>query len=1017
MACRRVSQWRLNAGMRYFAVIGILVAALFSPYEATHAKESANIKAFQTKEFIRLTMRAPHAELRQVSLTGRRVTLEFNRGLQGSLMPLFKVAPHEIVAATWNADGTVLTLTLHTQHHVQRVRKFIGEHSFGIDLVLVEASASKKTIPEKVVLEKVTPKEISSEKAMRVADQPAAIAATPPAVLAPENMIPVLPVIATNVEQGINWMFIWPQATAAAMFARKSGIWIVFDRFAPIDIDALKRQSPFPMNITQMDHAQATILVIDSPHTPYFSIDRAGNNWRATLATGPMRRARGSTLIKGLLQRVPPRWVELSEMPSMVIRVEDPAIGDELAIAPILSPDYLVVEPKRMIDFSILATKQGIAAVLYADDIHIDKVPEGLSFSLPSRMLDSEPDNAEAHDSNSTSSTAVADSETYVPAQALPQESSFFDFHWLQDATEHGFKKVEKALRARIIQAPPAQRSLLRLDLAQFYFSHALYAEALGVLDTIAVVDAPFSASHPMVAMLRGASLYMMKHYSDAKENLGTIDTVGLGRERRAEVDFWQRAIQQQIYGFAEKKLNFLAYTNRFLRAYPTKLLMHLGTMELESCIQLGDARTAERVLAFLEPYANKNDMKTLNYYRGRIALLRDDSKQAIALWTPLAEDVLDRYHRVHARFELIKLGRQQKTLPLEDAINQVELLQLIWRGDDLEMTLLEYLGDLYIEDARPVEALYVWRDAIISPASKAGSLSLVGRITRLYEELQMNTDPNAISDLKAVAIYFEFRELMPVGQRGDAIIEMLTQRLIRLDLLTRAISLLEHLVKYREQGLNREKRIIELARIYLLNRQPEKALEALVAPVRLMLPRELALERGIVQAAALIDTEQYAKALSVLGDIPYKEYRALKRQIFWQTQRWNDLVRVTEPEVAAILELGQPITQQEAVVILQLAVAYSLDNKQEALRRLLTLATPALGNYPMVTQTFEFLTKSYRPINFHDLAGSLGTIQMENYVDTLRAMIRKRPNLSPDTNAPAPPPVPEPVAIPAPGS
>ena len=74
----------------------------------------------------------------------------------------------------------------------------------------------------------------------------------------------------------------------------------------------------------------------------------------------------------------------------------------------------------------------------------------------------------------------------------------------------------------------------------------------------------------------------------------------------------------------------------------------------------------------------------------------------------------------------------------------------------------------------------------------------------------------------------FRFRELTPVGRDGDAMIRQLADRLVEVDLLGRAAELVQHQVTFRLKGEEKARIGAKLAAVYILDKQPEKALEAL---------------------------------------------------------------------------------------------------------------------------------------------------------------------------------------------
>ena len=70
---------------------------------------------------------------------------------------------------------------------------------------------------------------------------------------------------------------------------------------------------------------------------------------------------------------------------------------------------------------------------------------------------------------------------------------------------------------------------------------------------------------------------------------------------------------------------------------------------------------------------------------------------------------------------------------------------------------------------------------------------------------------------IDALSLFYDFRELTPVGRRGDEMIRKLADRLVSVDLLDQAAELLQHQVDNRLQGAARAQVAVRLAVIYLM--------------------------------------------------------------------------------------------------------------------------------------------------------------------------------------------------------
>src|SRR5262249_62419748 len=116
---------------------------------------------------------------------------------------------------------------------------------------------------------------------------------------------------------------------------------------------------------------------------------------------------------------------------------------------------------------------------------------------------------------------------------------------------------------------------------------------------------------------------------------------------------------------------------------------------------------------------------------------------------------------------------------------------------------------------------------------------------------------------------FFDFRDLTPIGRRGDEMIRRLADRLISVDLLDQAAELLQHQVDHRLEGAGRAQVATRLAVVYLMNRKADRALAALRAARTAELSNDLRSQRLLLQARARSDLGRHDGALEAGAHIP----------------------------------------------------------------------------------------------------------------------------------------------------
>src|SRR5262249_8788395 len=141
---------------------------------------------------------------------------------------------------------------------------------------------------------------------------------------------------------------------------------------------------------------------------------------------------------------------------------------------------------------------------------------------------------------------------------------------------------------------------------------------------------------------------------------------------------------------------------------------------------------------------------------------------------------------------------------------------------------------------------------------------------------------------IDALALFYDFRELTPIGRRGDEMIRRLADRLVSGDLLFQATELLQHQVDHRLQGAARAQVAARPAVLHPMDRKPDRALATLLATRTAELNNELRNQRLLLEARALSETGRHDVALEVVANIPGREAIRLRSDIYWAAKRWN---------------------------------------------------------------------------------------------------------------------------------
>ena len=146
----------------------------------------------------------------------------------------------------------------------------------------------------------------------------------------------------------------------------------------------------------------------------------------------------------------------------------------------------------------------------------------------------------------------------------------------------------------------------------------------------------------------------------------------------------------------------------------------------------------------------------------GKIAVARNESAEALEAfktaretqYLPIATD---------AWLQEIKLKNQEKQITNDEAIDELEGLTTIWRGDDVELNALRSLAHLYVDKGEFRNAFETLKAATSSDAASDVTRVLQEEMNGVFSSLFLDGKVDELSAIKALSLYYDFRELTPV--------------------------------------------------------------------------------------------------------------------------------------------------------------------------------------------------------------------------------------------------------------
>ena len=349
--------------------------------------------------------------------------------------------------------------------------------------------------------------------------------------------------------------------------------------------------------------------------------------------------------------------------------------------------------------------------------------------------------------------------------------------------------------------------------------------------------------------------------------------------------------------------------------------------------------------------------------------------------------------------------------MPRKDVITALETLTTIWRGDETEAEGLKLLAYLYTEENRYRAAFHVMRVALLVHANSDFTRAIQDEAAVTFDSLFLGGKGDAMPPVEALGLFYDFRDLTPIGRRGDEMIRRLADRLVAVDLLDQAAELLQHQVDNRLQGGARAQVATRLAVIYLINRKPQRALTTLQATHTAELSNELRDQRLLLQARALSDTGRHDLALELIVNLDSREAIRLRSDILWAARRWRAAAEQIEILYGDRWRDFTPLNETERFDILRAAIGYSIGEEPIGLARFRERYAAKMADTPD-RRAFDVVTAPVGSGNaeFQDIAKKIaGVDSLESFLGDMRTRYPDSSAISPadggNKAAPAAPP------------
>ena len=887
----------LRSGVAAACIMGVAAPTTYA-LPAYAARPALDVRVAQAETFTRLEFRWAGGARVTSRRDGDKLVLRFSRDAKPDIGMLRATPPKWVKAVEARHVGGVLEMVLTLEPQAEAK---IGQAD-GATFVNI----SEKKTPE------------------APAEPPPTEIATTDAAPRP-NPVPaggVVPISVDATAAVTRMRFDWAAPVGAAVFRRGEAVWVVFDAAAKLNTARLPATGERYRKLQALNgQGYVALRMVVARNIPV-TVAGEGSSWTLTLggSAASSRDVGGGTVT---VSRDPEHAGLTAAMAGAgrPVWVDDPAVGDRLAVVPARAPAKGLAARRDFVDLSMLPTLQGLAMEAYAPGLSMAvegdlvRIGKGSGLALSPAWAGGEP--------------VVAEAEMGAPTRAsMP---ALIGDDWAKTQGDHGFMdrydQLVEAAAAETQKGSDAPTEA-RMALARFLIGSELSYEAIGVLNAAArsretlMGDAEFRG-------LRGIARAMAGRL---KESDSDLSVAILADDPSSSA--WRGYIASRQGQWADARAKF-AQAAQAMELFPPLWRARFERADAEAAIALGDFASAAGSL-------NRADIAGLptaeqlanQLVQARLLEAKGETDKALAVYELIAKAPLDQY-AAPALLRSTQIKLDQGKINAGQAVQIFDGLRYRWRGDATELETIRLLGQLYISQGRYREGLEALRSAGTRLPDLPQAVELQNDLVATFKSLFLDGLADGLEPIQSLGLYKDFKDLTPIGADGDMMVRKMARRLVDVDLLDQAADLMKWQVDNRLDGVPKAQVATDLALIYLMNRRPEQALQAINASRTTVLPTALNTERRMITARALMAVGRLDAALEILESDSGPAATEVRAEVAWKARSWPLAGDMFEKQLGERWKNPVALRPEEEGQLLRAGVAYSLSGDEAALERM----------------------------------------------------------------------------------
>lgn len=896
-----------------------------------------------------------------------RLQVRFGAAVKPDLSALERQLPPWVKPAGWHIDGqsTVVDFTTDSDSGYHDFRD--GSHVV-IDVLAPKTDAGAYQ-PPGAAHPKVSPLRgdgkapgvslAQSEEVLKAAGKLNNPPPPPPQVTASDGKPNIAPagkniVVDGKASRDSVWLdFPGSAGRSAAVFARGNTAWVVLQGSQPFDITKIKKlQGSSVESVDTVAAAGVSVLrlILKNPQR----IAAYADNGSMKVVIGPQASGNPQNVAFTRSQDDAARTALTATLDGAAksVTLNDPGAKDKLVAIPGTLGEA-VVSGREFVDFSLLPTAAGVVVEPFVDDVTINVSSPRVEITRRGGLSLSQ-------------NGAMGTVQPFQPAAAT--ESSFLDYaHWGR-MTGGSFLATERNLRNEGLHQNGLKANQARLNLAKFYLANDFGAEALGLLNNMQA-NGSTGEDDNQLKIMKAAANYQMGRYREAHNVLAdsAFDT-----DRHAAL--WRGLIDTALENYESAAANF-ERAAPVLDRYRSDVQAKARLAAAEAALALGHRDEAKKQIDHLPADMPDTLRPRADLIRARYYAQYDDKRTANQLFAA-AERSGDPRVVAEAIFYRIDSGLQNGQVTPEQAINALERLRYRWRGDSLEMKVLNRLATLYFKQKKWREGLGDLRVAAKYFPNSDASAHAQEQMRALYSDLFLHGGADNMPPTDALGLFYDFIDLTPIGPDGDEMIRRMSDRLTAVDLMGPASDLLQYQVNKRLDGMARAQVAARLAAVQLMDHKPQAALDTLLTTQIAAMPDDVIHQRLLVQARALADLKRWDEALDLIALDNSPDTQRFRADIYWRSGNWGIAAQKAEQSLGNRWNDAPTLSDEERQTVMRAAVAYALAGDENSLNRVRARYTVKM-NASSDAKAFGIVTQrtDMRGLAFREAAAKVASV------------------------------------------